>query len=232
MSTQLPRNVLVVEDEIITQVQVRNALMDMGIRHIDEARDARQAKEKIGDEKYDFILMDINLGLGEDGITLAKDILDVQKIPIVFMTAYTDDAIFEETLELFPYGFLGKPFIDKELQRSVRIAYSRFSHEEPELEKVDSHVLLLAHGYHYDLKAHRLYKDNKPILLKGKSAHFVDFMCQNLYTIVGHDVLLDHIWHGEATLSSLRTLVHELRKQMPDFPIVTHSKLGYSILRR
>ena len=234
MALQLPTHVLIVEDEMLVRWQIRESLEQIGIVQICEASNAIDAKDILKEKDCDFIFMDINLGNGQDGISLSREILLEKHIPIVFVTAYTDDDVFEETLDLFPYGFLGKPFVSKDIRRSLQIGYNRYLQEREDKNKRKStdHVLYLENAYHYDLKNHILYKENQRIMLKGKTSLFIDLLCQNPYSIMTYDVLIEQIWGEDASLSSLRTLVYDIRKKMDDFPLLTHSKIGYSLLSK
>jgi DNA-binding response OmpR family regulator len=233
MSGSLPERVLIVEDEAITRWQIHDVLTRIGIKQIHESTDAAHAKELLRQERVDVILMDINLGSGQDGIALTREILQKQHVPVVFVTAYTDDEVFEETIQLSPYGFIVKPFVRQDVERLVRIAYGRFAQERANEEKNKANtqdgVVCIRGGYRYDLNKRLLYKDNQLIPLRGKEAELVNRLCRNAYAIMPYDTLLEQLWQHEMTLSSLRTLVYGLRKKLPDFPITNHSKMGYSI---
>jgi DNA-binding response OmpR family regulator len=231
--SHLPESVLIVEDEILPQQQMREILESMGIPYISEANDPDTAKAILKKHPCDFILMDINLDDPRmDGISLAREILLERTIPIVFVTAYDDSTTFEETLDLTPYGFLAKPFVEQDLERVVKIAYARFEkYRNEEKAKHDTEVVSLANGYVYHTNLRMLTHQNKRIVLRGRMALFVELLCKNPHTIVSYESLIDHIWKGEASLSSLRTLVYDLRKAYPDFPLVTHSKIGYSVFK-
>jgi len=231
MSVFLPECVLLVEDEAITRWQILDALHGMGIEKIHESENASQAKEILRREAVEFILMDINLESGQDGISLAREIVRTYRVPIVFITAYTDDEIFEETIQLSPYGFLGKPFVKRELQRTVRMAWMRFVEENfsvVQKKKTDTFIYL-ANDYRYDPESKRLFRADEPIPIRGKQAEFVDILCRNPQTIMSYHALMNQLWDEDISLSSLRTVVYTLRKSLPDFPIINHSKVGYSV---
>ncbi len=106
----LPKNIVIVEDEVITQRHLQDILSQHQVNVsgcFDNAADTIEALDHI---VCDMILMDINIKGPVDGIQLAKKILETQPLPIIFITAHNDDATLEELLELAPYGFISKPF--------------------------------------------------------------------------------------------------------------------------
>ena len=122
----LPQNVVIVEDEVITQRYLQDILSNIEVNVsgcFDNASDTLEALKSIS---CDMILMDINIKGPVDGIQLAKIILETHTLPVIFITAHNDDATLEELLELAPYGFIGKPFSSKEILVTLRIAYKRY----------------------------------------------------------------------------------------------------------
>ena len=122
----LPKNIMIVEDEVITQRYLQDICTQNNI-HISGCFDnATEAMEALKSIDCSMILMDINIKGPVDGIQLAKKILAIYTLPIVFITAHNDDATLEELLELAPYGFIGKPFSSKEILVTLKIAYKRY----------------------------------------------------------------------------------------------------------
>ena len=122
----LPQNIIIVEDEAITQRYLQDILSNNHVNVsgcFDNASDTLEALKNID---CDLILMDINIKGPVDGIQLSKKILETYTLPIVFITAHNDDATLEELLELAPYGFIGKPFSSKEILVTLKIAYKRY----------------------------------------------------------------------------------------------------------
>lgn len=229
-----PQNIVIVEDETITQRYLQDifAQYDVTVSGcFDNAKDTIEALKSI---HCDMILMDINIKGPVDGIQLAKEILKTYDFPIVFITAHNDDETFQEVLELSPYGFIEKPFSRKDIVFTLQLAYQRYlSHEKN--SKVESanqprEYLILNEHYSYSRALKILYYDDQPVKLSSKQSKLLEVLIQNINHTVGYDVLTSAIW-GDDTVadSALRTLVYYMRKTLPDLPLLSYSKIGYSI---
>jgi len=80
-------------------------------------------------DKPDLVLMDIVLEGEMDGIAAANEIRSRFNIPIIFLTAYTDDKILERASITGPFGYIVKPFINEDLKISIEIALYKFRME-------------------------------------------------------------------------------------------------------
>jgi CheY-like chemotaxis protein len=114
--------VLIVEDErdvayILTHTLIRLGFMVTGCE--DTGEQAVKMAEKL---KPDVVLMDINLAGKMDGIEAAGQISKKFHIPVIFITALTDDKTLERVAGSAPYGFIVKPFRDDELRAVIDIA--------------------------------------------------------------------------------------------------------------
>ncbi len=229
----LPQNVLIVEDEVITQRYLQDILSNNYANVsgcFDNALDTLEALKSIN---CDMILMDINIKGSMDGIQLARKILETYTFPIVFITAHNDDATLEELLELAPYGFISKPFSSKEILVTLKIAYKRYL-THTEVSKVKSSDeptdIVINKYYRYSLKSSELYYDEQTIKLNHKQNKLLEILSKNVNHTVGYDMLIAHLWDDDTIAdSTLRTLVYSVRKLLPDLPIISHSKVGYSL---
>ena len=100
---------MVVEDEILIAQYLKMELEDIGYEVCNIINTAKKAINSANEESPDLILMDIHLGIGMDGISAAKEIIAHNKIPIIFMTGYTEIELMEQTKEINPAGYLDKP---------------------------------------------------------------------------------------------------------------------------
>jgi len=231
----LPKNIVIVEDEVITQRYLKDLFANNNVNVsgcFDNALDTLEALKNIN---CDMILMDINIKGSIDGIQLAKKILETYTYAVVFITAHNDDATFEELLELAPYGFIGKPFSGKEILVALKIAYKRYLiHSEAckvtiSDEPTDIHINKY---YTYSQNLSVLYCDGQAIKLNKKQSQLLKILSKNINHTVGYDTLILHLWEDDSIAdSTLRTLVYSVRKLLPDLPIVSHSKVGYSLQR-
>ncbi|NQU64210.1 MAG: response regulator [SAR324 cluster bacterium] len=128
-------HVLVVEDEVFIAVGLQKKLENFGYIVTDIATTGEEAIEKAISTRPDLILMDIVLNGEMDGITAAKRIWDQFKIPIIYLSAYSDEKNLKRAKTTSPYGYLLKPFNDRELQIAIEIALYKKSLEKKILER-------------------------------------------------------------------------------------------------
>jgi len=222
---------MIVEDEAITQRYLKDILTEKGVKNIDCLDNAEDAMEAIRVKEYQLILMDINIKGTIDGIQLSKKILDKYVLPIVFISAYSDDETMEDVLELSPYGFITKPFGSNEVLTSLRVAYKRFLTFEAKVMKERSDKMIqISEQYHYSINTSTLFEYGKAVKLNSKQNILMEILVKNINNTVSFDELTIQIWSDELIAdSSLRTLVYSLRKLLPALPLHTQSKQGYSL---
>ncbi len=103
------KRLLVVEDERITVLHIRNILECAGYTIIDTASSGEEALDIITRNKPDIILMDIMLDGEMDGIDTVGHIAEDYSIPIIYLTANTDIYVKERAMKTHPFGYLPKP---------------------------------------------------------------------------------------------------------------------------
>lgn len=229
----LPKNVMIVEDEVITQRYLKDILSNNAVNVTGCYDNALDTLEVLRGTPCDMILMDINIKGSIDGIQLARKILEMYPFPIVFITAHNDDATLEELLELAPYGFISKPFSSKEIITTLKIAYKRYLiHSEVSQANISSEPtdIIINQYYRYSPKASKLYYDGQAIKLNNKQNKLVEILSKNINNTVGYALLIAYLWDDTNVAdSTLRTLVYSVRKLLPDLPLFSHSKVGYSL---
>jgi diguanylate cyclase (GGDEF)-like protein/PAS domain S-box-containing protein len=115
-------NILIVEDEKIIALDLQRRLERFGYSVVGMASDGPEAIALARDRSPDIILMDIMLSGGMDGIEAAKLIRARFGIPVIFLTAYTDEKTLERAKEVEPFGYIVKPFKERELYTTIDIA--------------------------------------------------------------------------------------------------------------
>lgn len=121
--------ILVVEDEGVVAMEIRGELDALGFA-ADTCDTGEEALEKIGLSMPDLVVMDIRLKGKMDGIATAERIREKHGIPVIFLTAHTDDDTTERAKATAPYGYIVKPFAMKDLQRAIEIALCRHEIEK------------------------------------------------------------------------------------------------------
>ena len=117
---KLPQSIIIIEDEVITQQYIAEILTNESIEVLAYFDNAKDTLINMPELSPDIIIMDINLAGPMDGITLAREILNKRKIPIIFVTAYSDNITREEVSELDDCGFIAKPFRSEEIIHTVK----------------------------------------------------------------------------------------------------------------
>ena len=119
MSNNPERNVprlLVVEDEAIVAADLEDRLNRMGYHVVGTAESGEEAIEKARDLKPDLVFMDIMLKGGMDGIEAAALMREEQSVPVIFLTANSNDAIINRAKVSEPFAYLLKPFEERHLK--------------------------------------------------------------------------------------------------------------------
>lgn len=120
-----PIRVLVVEDEVILAEDLRESLQRQSYLVVDTADNAEDAFRIATKTLPDIIMMDIHLRGKTDGIAAAARIREELGLPVVFLTAHSDPATLDRAKLSTPYGYLIKPFEEKELRTTIEIALYR-----------------------------------------------------------------------------------------------------------
>lgn len=229
----LPKHIVIVEDEVITQRYLRDILTKCGIEVTACFSNAQDTLEGLKNIECEMLLMDINIDGSVDGIQLARQILEKYNLAIVFITAHNDDETLEEILELAPYGFITKPFSSKEVTINIQIAYKRYMTHIHKLNRIETQEVsdvVIDDKYTYSKEKGALYDGKRGIKLNNKQYILIGILAKNLNQTVSYDTLIADIWgNDEIADSALRTLVYSVRKLLPDFPIVSYSKIGYML---
>ena len=128
------KQILVVEDQAVVADNIRKILLSYGYEVPEPIPTGEEAIEAINKKHPDLILLDIMLKDKLSGIDVAKHTIDMN-IPVIYLTAYSDKNIIEEAKETGPFGYLIKPFRERELIATIKMAFFR---HEMEIELRDS----------------------------------------------------------------------------------------------
>ncbi len=120
------KRVVIVEDEGITQLQLRRLLRKNGLEVVGEAADGREAIEVVLSSRPDLVLMDIKMPV-MNGLEASEHILSEYSVCIVMLTAFSDTEYQERAKEIGACGYVVKPITADILLSQVRVALRRFS---------------------------------------------------------------------------------------------------------
>lgn len=119
--------ILIVEDESIVAMDIKHRAEGLGYQVTDVTPSGEEALELVRKNRPDVILMDIVLKGKIDGIEAAQRIHDDYDIPVLYLTAYSDEETLKRAKITEPFGYIIKPFEDRELHSSIEIAI--YKHE-------------------------------------------------------------------------------------------------------
>jgi len=116
------RKVLVVEDERIVALDIKNRLESLGYGITGIVHSGEDAVVHARDHRPDIVLMDIMLEGHMDGIEAARVIQGEYEIPVIFLTAYSDEITIQRAKLSEPYGYILKPFEGRDIHTVVEMA--------------------------------------------------------------------------------------------------------------
>jgi CheY-like chemotaxis protein len=114
--------ILVVEDQNIVALNIRNKLKNLGYTVPATAATGEEAIRKAELTNADLVLMDIMLKGDMDGISAAQEIKSQLGTPIIYLTAYTDGETLEKAKQTEPAGYISKPFKEEDLHSNIEMA--------------------------------------------------------------------------------------------------------------
>jgi DNA-binding LytR/AlgR family response regulator len=130
--------ILIVEDDMIIAANISLQLSKLGYEVTGIESRGEDAVNHAIENHPDIILMDIQLKGGMNGIDAAKKIQEKTAIPLIYLTANSDEASFQKAKETKPYAFISKPFNKLNLERTIELVAEKIKEEKIETEDSDS----------------------------------------------------------------------------------------------
>lgn len=224
--------VLIVEDESIVALEIKRALLKLNFDVTNMVSTYDDVFDCITDNEPDIILMDINLeGSPKDGIEIVHEIQKIRNIPIVYLTAYSDDKTIDRAVATNPIGYLIKPFKREELKSTILLGLYKINH--PNDVTIYKNCLHIGFEYYFDLKNKSLYYKNKPIKLSLKEKDLIEVLVNAKGAIVTFEQIEYHLWPDKPVSdSALRTLIYRLRSKLDYKLIETVPSFGCKLTPR
>lgn len=117
--------VLLVEDEPIPAREIKSTLTELGYSVVGVEKRGTDALEVLEAETPSLIVMDIHLEGEKDGIDVARVVREKYSIPIVYLTAHSDEETLRRVRETEPEGYLVKPVTEEDLESTLTMALAR-----------------------------------------------------------------------------------------------------------
>lgn len=224
-------NILIVEDEIILALCMEESLKKMGYYVCTIANDAKSALQAAKNFLPDIVIMDINLH-NSSGIDAANDIWKSLKIPIIFLTSYSNDKTITKAMECEPYGYLIKPCKDKELKASIIMALHKHKYFflNHDTKTKSNKLIYLEEDFIFDKSKSILYKNNEKIKLTKNEKKLFEILSEEPNEIQPFNKIYNYIYREEFhDIGKLRTLIYRLRQKLNINPLENIYESGYKL---
>ena len=219
--------ILIVDDEDILVKGIRFNLQNAGYEIITGSNGV-EAVTLARSENPDLIVLDIMMP-EMDGLTACSKIREFSNVPVILLTAKTEDI---DKLIGFDHGaddYMTKPFNILELKARIRALLRRSS-----ATVKDSGTKLTIGNISLDTDGRNAYRGNQPVDLTAKEFDVIEFLMRNPNRVYSREALLDTIWSYEYR-SEIRTVdvhIRRLREKLEDNPaqpqyIMTKWGVGY-----
>ena len=220
--------ILVVDDEALLVKGIRFNLQNEGYDVI-TGSDGLEAVRLVQEQNPDLLVLDVMMP-NMDGMTACAKIREFSNIPIILLTAKTDDM---DKLMGFDHGaddYLTKPFNILELKARIRALLRRAGASE----RKSSDNMLTIGSISLDLDARNAYRSGTLADLTAKEFDVIEFLMRNPNRVYSREALLDTIWAYEYR-SDIRTVdvhIRRLREKLEENPaepkhILTKWGVGY-----
>jgi len=223
--------ILIVEDEIIPANYLKKVLMHEGYELLPIEDKGQKAIMVAKQEKPDIILMDVMLKDNVSGCDAALAISQENpNILIVFLTAFSDNEMIDFAVKSKAFGYLLKPYRDKEILATLELAKAQLNNPIPLKEnKRENETLELVDGYSYDKTTETLFFKTQEVHCGPKALKLITLLCKQKNSTVKLEEILETLWETSKTQQTLRSLIHRIREQTSPNLIINVNKLGYRI---
>ena len=224
----MPKNkILLLEDDVNLSETVEEFLSDEGYEVIC-VYDGISAEEKIYEQKFDLLLLDVNVP-GIKGFELLKKIrVEGNETPAIFITSLNSTDDLSDGYESGCDDYIRKPFALKELLLRVQTILKRsFFHK-------NENRVVIKEGIYYDLDSNELIKNDEKVVLNNKEDKLLRLFLKYQNQIISHDKIYETLWDYDETYSdsALRTYIKNLRKIVGKESIESIKKLGYKFVTK
>lgn len=218
------KRILIVEDESIVALEIESFLKHLGYIVVDMVSNALECLIIIKKEKVDLILMDVYIDGEMDGIECAENIKSMQSIPLIYISAFSDDETLERAINTGPSAYLVKPFNRKELQVAIKIA---LNHIEKQKRVGD---FIFDEEFSFDTVNEELIYNSQRIHLTKKELKLLKLLINTRNGVVSLYEIENEIWPDkESNENTRRSLISRLRAKLNYKFIETIHSIGYKL---
>lgn len=227
-------SVLIVEDEVVLAMGMEYSLEEFGYEVTGIETTADSAIKHASKNNPDIVLMDIKLKGTKTGIDAARQIWNNHKIPVVFLTSFSDDKTIKNAMNSEPYGYLIKPCRDEELKVAIETAIHKHKYFFKNKDCISSNninkLIFLIGGFTYNKGKNILFKDNIPIKLTGNETKLFDILTDYPKEPVSFERIYSYVWRDDYNdMGKLRTLIYRIKSKLKTNLIENIFELGYKL---
>ena len=198
---------LVIEDERALCETIVRSLRRLAYS-VDYCYDGNRAMELLGEERYDLVLLDLNLP-GADGMTVLKTLRQTDReTRVLILSARSEVADKVAGLDAGANDYLAKPFHLEELEARIRsLTLRQFTQND---------VVLTCGGVTFDTKARTAAAAGQPLALTRKETGILEYLLLHRGRPVSQEELIDHVWDNSVDnfSNSIRVHISSLRKKL------------------
>ncbi len=208
-------HVLIVDDETEIIRPLKRFLTDHGLR-VSTADGGRNMRNVLENSAIDIILLDIMMP-GEDGLTLCRYVHEKYKIPVILLTALSDDADKVVGLEIGADDYISKPFNARVLLARLKAVLRRCQHDEVSPKDQSEAVSISFGNWTLDINQRELLDvDNISLALSAAEFRLLQVFLQRPQRVLSRDQLLDLTRGVEAKAfdRSVDNLISRLRRKI------------------
>ena len=210
----MSQRILVVEDEEALASGIRDALSHAGYE-ADVAHDGNNAMEKLKEDPFDLVVLDIMLP-GKSGLDVLRELREARKdVRVVMLTALSDEADVVRGFELGADDYMPKPFSPRELVARVNAQFRRRDMDTAPPPQLD-----LPGGIQVDLARLEVHRDGEVVPLTPREGDILEYLVRHRDRVVTREDLLLDVWHYRNANIETRTVdIHIVglrRKIEPD----------------
>lgn len=197
--------ILIIEDDL-SIAELENDYLQMNGFECDIATDGDSGLKMAKENDYALVIVDIMLP-GRDGFSVCKELRKEKDIPIIFLSARSDDIDKVRGLGLGADDYMTKPFSPSELVARVKSHIQRY--EKLISRGVENKTnILTIRGLKIDKNAHRVYIDENEVAMPVKEYELLLFLAENPNIVFSKERLFDRIWGMDAMGDVSTVTVH------------------------
>ena len=200
-------HLLVIEDERVLCETIVRSLRRLAYS-VDHCYDGDQALELLGTERYDLVLLDLNLP-GKDGMTVLRTFRQRdRKTPVLILSARSEVKDKVEGLDAGANDYLSKPFHLAELEARIRsLTLRQFTQQD---------VLLTFKALSFDTRSRTATVNGQTLALTRKETGILEYLMVHQGRPVSQEELMEHVWDNsvDSFSNSIRVHISALRKKL------------------